>query len=75
MITYDYHCDANDTTLTVRHSIKETLATWGDLCARANQHPGDTPPETPVRRLFGGGNVMLKGTKCAKSQGSSCSCC
>ena len=40
MITYDYHCDANDTTLTVRHSIKETLATWGELCARANQHPG-----------------------------------
>ena len=75
MITYDYHCDVNDTTLTVRHSIKETLATWGELCARVNQHPGDTPPETPVRRLFGGGNVMLKGTKCAKSQGSSCSCC
>ncbi len=75
MITYDYHCDANETTLTVRHSMKETLATWGELCARANQHPGDTPPETPVRRLFGGGNVMLKGTKCAKSQGSSCSCC
>ena len=75
MITYDYHCDVNETTLTVRHSIKETLATWGELCARANQHPGGTPPETPVRRLFGGGNVMLKGTKCAKSQGSSCSCC
>ncbi|MYG40160.1 MAG: zinc ribbon domain-containing protein [Nitrospira sp. SB0677_bin_15] len=75
MITYDYHCDANETTLTVRHSIKETLSTWGELCARANQHPGDTPPETPVRRLFGGGNVMFKGTKCATSQGSSCSCC
>lgn len=75
MITYDYHCDANDTTLTVRHSIKETLATWGELCARTNQHPGDTPPETPVRRLFGCGNVMLKGTRGAKSQGNSCSCC
>ena len=69
MITYDYYCDANDTTLTVRHSIKETLATWGELCARVNQNPGDTPLETPVRRLFGGGNVMLK------SHGSGCSCC
>ncbi len=75
MITYDYHCDTNETTLTVRHSIKETLATWGEVCARANQHPGDTPPETPVRRLFGGGSVMLKGTKGSTSHGRGCSCC
>ena len=75
MITYDYRCDANETTLTVRHSIKETLATWGELCALANQNPGDTPPETPVRRLFGSGNVMLNGTRGSKSHGKGCSCC
>lgn len=72
MITYDYHCDANETTLTVRHSIKETLATWGELCALANQNPGDTPLETPVRRLFGSGSVMLTGTR---SCTSGCACC
>ena len=33
MITYDYHCDANGETITVSHSIKETLTNWGQLCA------------------------------------------
>ena len=77
MITYDYYCDANETTLAVRHSIKETLATWGELCALANQDPGDTPPETPIRRLFGGGNVTIKGTRAlsCKPRGGGCSCC
>ena len=75
MITYDYHCDANETTLTVRHSIKERLATWGELCALANQNPGDTPPETPVRRLFGSDNVMLTGTRGCTSRGGGCACC
>jgi len=31
MITYDYHCDANGETLTVSHSIKETLTDMGRL--------------------------------------------
>ena len=79
MITYDYYCDANETTLAVRHSIKETLTTWGELCALANQDPGDTPPKTPVRRLFGSGNVMIKGTRASapscKPRGGGCSCC
>ena len=52
MITYDYHCDANGETLTVSHSIKETLMTWGDLCSLANHHMGNTPPFTPIRRLI-----------------------
>ena len=42
MITYDYHCDANGETLTVSHSIKETLTTWGDLCSLANHRYGET---------------------------------
>lgn len=79
MITYEYHCDANETTLTVRHSMKDTLATWGELCALANQDLGETSPETPVRRLLGGGNVMLKGEKASapprKAHGGGCSCC
>ena len=52
MITYDYHCEANGETLTVSHSIKETLKTWGDLCSLANHHLGGTPPFAPVRRLI-----------------------
>ena len=52
MITYDYHCDANGETITVSHSIKETLTNWGQLCSLANRHMGQTPPHTPVHRLI-----------------------
>ena len=80
MITYDYHCDANNTTITVRHSIKDSLKTWGELCELAELDPGNTPPETPVRRLLGGGSLLLKGEKAAppmpkKHGGGRCGCC
>ena len=52
MITYDYHCDANGQTITVCHSIKETLTTWGDLCSLADHCLGETPQQTPIRRLI-----------------------
>ena len=44
MITYEYRCDANDTTLTVRHSINEKLESWGELCSLTIQprHSLDT---------------------------------
>lgn len=79
MITYDYHCDANGETLTVSHSIKETLTTWGDLCSLANHRLGETPPFTPVRRL-----ISYEESKPDKSELSmfskpkpkgGCSCC
>ena len=81
MITYDYHCDANGETLTVSHSIKETLTTWGDLCSLANHHMGNTPPFTPVRRLISCQETetdeptlsMLSKSK--SSGGGGCSCC
>ena len=52
MITYDYHCDANGETVTVSHSIKETLRTWGEICSLADHCMGETPPHTPIRRLI-----------------------
>ena len=52
MITYDYHCDENGETITVSHSIQETLTNWGQLCSLANRHMGQTPPHTPIRRLI-----------------------
>ena len=60
MITYEYRCDANETTLTVRHSINEKLESWGELCSLADYSPGDTPPDTPVKRLMSGGSLMPK---------------
>ena len=80
MITYDYHCDANGTTLTVRHSIKDTLTTWGDLCSLAQHRMGETPPHTPVRRLISYEQPKPNESDLAmfsksKSHGNGCGCC
>lgn len=58
MPTYDYYCPANARTLEVRHSINEKLSTWGELCARIQADPGDTPPDSPVQRLITGGALI-----------------
>ncbi len=58
MPTYDYRCDTNGQVLEVSHRMSESLATWGELCARAETELGDTPAEAPVHRLATGGNVI-----------------
>ncbi len=57
MAIYDYHCEANQRTVEVRHAMSERLQTWGELCECAGIDPGDTPPETPVKRLITGGHT------------------
>ena len=32
MPTYDYHCDWNSRTVSIQHSMKETIRNWGELC-------------------------------------------
>ena len=58
MPTYDYRCDANDRELEVMHRMSEQMNTWGELCERAGIDPGDTPPDSPVRRLATGGHLV-----------------
>jgi hypothetical protein len=58
MPTYDYRCDTNDRVLEVSHRMSESLATWGELCARAGVDAGDTPADAPVHRLATGGNII-----------------
>jgi hypothetical protein len=58
MPTYDYRCDTNGRILEVSHRMSESLATWGELCARAGIDAGDTPSEAPVHRLATGGNII-----------------
>ncbi|MCG6941021.1 MAG: zinc ribbon domain-containing protein [Thiohalocapsa sp.] len=77
MPTYDYRCDANGRVVEVSHRMSEKLATWGELCDRANLDCGDTPPEAPVQRLATGGNVIASnslgsGTAPACSTGGCC---
>jgi hypothetical protein len=69
MPTYDYCCDTNGRVLEVNHRMSESLATWGELCARAGIDRGDTPIDAPVHRLATGGNIIS-----STSQGSVVSC-
>jgi predicted nucleic acid-binding Zn ribbon protein len=52
MPSYDYHCPANGQTLTVTHSIRDTLNTWAELASIAGVEPGNTPATAPVERLI-----------------------
>ena len=58
MPTYDYHCSQNNRTVSVQHSMKDRLTTWGELCQRTQEDPGTTPLETPVERVISGGIAL-----------------
>jgi len=60
MPTYDYLCDTNGRKVEVRHGMNEQLRSWGELCEAAHIDPGDTPLESPVRRLISGGAVISR---------------
>jgi hypothetical protein len=76
MPTYDYFCDTNGCKLEVNHKMSESIRSWGELCERANVEPGDTPPDTPVRKLISGGAVIsyssLSNPEPACSTGACC---
>lgn len=77
MPTYDYRCDTNGRVIEVNHRMSETIATWGELCARAGIATDDTPSDSPVHRLATGGNLISKsslgsGAAPACSTGSCC---
>jgi len=77
MPTYDYRCDDNGQTIEVNHRMSESLATWGELCARLGISPGDTPAEAPVHRLATGGNILSSSAR-GSSEAPACStgaCC
>lgn len=57
MAFYDYHCDANNQTVEVQHSVNDKLHTWKELCDCAGIKRGNTAPESPVRRLINGGAI------------------
>lgn len=58
MPTYDYKCEANGLVLEVSHRMSEEIHTWGELCTKTHREVGNTPSNSPVRRLATGGNVV-----------------
>jgi len=63
MPTYDYQCDINGRVLEVKHGMNELISNWGELCARAEIDAGDTPLDSPVRKLATGGNVLKSSSR------------
>lgn len=59
MPTYDYCCEQNSRVVEVEHRMTESVATWGELCARAGLAVGDTDPNAPVTRQIAGGILAL----------------
>jgi hypothetical protein len=51
MPRYDYFCPSNGRTVEVRHSMSESLASWGEVAARAGLPLGETPEGAPVERV------------------------
>ena len=76
MPTYDYFCESNGQKVEVKHRMSEELMNWGDLCDKAGIEAGDTPLDTPVRRLISGGAFIssssLSNPEPACSTGSCC---
>jgi hypothetical protein len=58
MPTYDYRCEVNGRVLEVRHGMNEVVKDWGELCERSGVELGDTPADTPVKRLISGGQFI-----------------
>ena len=63
MPTYDYYCETNGRKIEVSHKMSETLSSWGELCSRASADQGDTPADTPVKRLISGAAIISGGRR------------
>ncbi|NEP08284.1 MAG: zinc ribbon domain-containing protein [Okeania sp. SIO2G4] len=72
MPVYDYFCSTNQQKLEVWHSINENITTWGQLCKLAKCDLGDTPEDTPVKRMISAPRIIVEtGISDLKSQGFS----
>ncbi len=63
MPTYDYQCDTNGRVVEVKHGMSEVLATWAELCERAGIEAGDTPADSPVKKLATGGQIVKSSSR------------
>ncbi|QIZ69238.1 zinc ribbon domain-containing protein [Oxynema aestuarii] len=72
MPIYSYLCPSNNQKLDVMHGMNERAQTWGELCRFAKCDPGDTPEDTPVKRLITAPHTIVPtGNSDLKSHGFS----
>ncbi len=54
-IDYEYFCEANGRSVSVRHGISQEIKTWSELCSLSGEELGGTDPAASVsRKIFGG---------------------
>lgn len=58
MPRYDYLCPSNGRVVEVQHGMRDSLATWREVCERAGIEAGDTPGDAPVQRQLAAAMVM-----------------
>ena len=73
MPTYEYYCESNYQTVEVMHSMSETLATWGEVCACAGIDPTPTPEDAVVQKKLS--TISLLKKKVAAMVGGGGGCC
>ncbi|MDG2302125.1 MAG: zinc ribbon domain-containing protein [Gammaproteobacteria bacterium] len=56
---YEYQCKANGRTVEVVHRMADRFSSWQELCEHAQIGLGDTPGDSEVVRLVGGGNATM----------------
>lgn len=72
MPTYEYFCPANGESVEVKHSMKESIETWGELCRLADVPLGETSESEKVERVISAPNIHLPvGNSKLKEQGFS----
>lgn len=67
MPLYEYLCEENGEVVEAVHGMSVRYETWGELCEQTQRDLGDTPADSPVRRLVGAGSVNNKANTVSKN--------
>ena len=72
MPTYEYYCESNHQTVEVMHSMSETLATWGEVCACAGIDLQSTSEDAVVQKKLSAISLLKKKVSALVGGGGCC---
>lgn len=76
MPRYEYHCEANQQRVVVRHCKSQTISTWGQLCQTGQVQADDTALDASVTQVqqlaCGNGTVYAQGECCGSKHHDDC---
>ena len=72
MPTYEYYCESNRQTVEVMHSMSETLATWGEVCACAGIDLQSTSEDAVVQKKLSAISLLKKKVSALVGGGGCC---